>query len=719
MLKIKSLLLFGLIASACAYAERPAKPNILLLLTDDLGWQDVKCYDIDEPSPVETPNIDALSKKGVLFWQAYSPAPTCAPSRCAIMSGNHPALAQKTHVVGGAPPNSGGGRMIDPWYSGRMPADTFTLARAMKQNGYVTGHAGKWHIAIEHHAFPQPEDVGFDYTRSDRGAHSGMKDRLTGFATTDPDDPYRLDENGFPFHQNNEDALTFIRENQDKPFFLYYATWLVHAPIMTRNEALLNKYVEKLGVDPKHTNTKEVPGQLNPYYCAMVESLDYYVGQVFQYLETTEDPRWPGHTLSENIYIIFTSDNGGMEGSGKERYTDNAPLARGKISAMEGGTRVPLIITGPGIPRGVQSDVMVNGLDFYPTILGLIGSDNPVGKNLDGLDISELLLNDPTNPALVKEADGSVRDTMMWHFPHGSAKESTIRIGDYKLIRNYDHVNNDETPELELFQLYKTKGGKQERVDIEEAKNLAAAMPEKTQAMNRKLTDMLTEMKASYPFYNPDFRGDLPNKEKACSVLSHQQNKDEVEFAVQENGAKVVRADLIYTLNGGDRYEEWFRAPATVLSGATVSAELPEGTTHYYINVIDENNFMRSYPEVGKKPYSKTAILAGDSKPATQKPKKPAKNAKSSAVLLEKDANKDGQVTKAEYVDFFAAGFERKDKNKDGLLTPDEHTHASFKGADRDANGQLTREEFATIYERQFDNAFDKNGDGVVTADEM
>ncbi|MDF7826809.1 sulfatase-like hydrolase/transferase [Pontiellaceae bacterium B12227] len=711
------LLFVGVVGAA----ERPAKPNVLLLLTDDLGWQDVKCYDIDEPSPAETPNIDALAKKGILFWQAYSPAPTCAPSRCAIMSGNHPARAQKTHVVGGAPPrpHSKHMRLMDPWYSGRMPEDTFTLARAMKQNGYVTGHAGKWHIAINHHSFPQPMDVGFDWTRSDRGAHAGMKDRLSGFATNQPDDPYRLDENGFPFHQNNEDALTFIRENQHKPFFLYYCTWLVHSPIMTRNEALLNKYVKKLGVDPKHTNKKDVPGQLNPYYFAMVESLDYYVGQVFEYLETTEDPRWPGHMLSENTYIIFTSDNGGMEGSPKERYTDNAPLSRGKISAMEGGTRVPLIITGPGIRKGVQSDVMVNGLDFYPTILGLIGSENPKDKNLDGLNLSELLLNDPTNPALVKETDGSVRDTMMWHFPHGVALESTIRIGDYKLVRNYDHVNSD-TPELELYQLYKTKGRKQERGDIEEAENLAALMPEKTQQLNRKLTEMLTEMKASYPFYNPDCNGELPGKESAPSVLSHLQNGNKVEFEVQENGAKVVGADLIYTLNGGERDEEWFRMPATVLFSQNVSVNIPEGTTHYYINVIDENNFMRSYPEVGKKPYSKTAIQAGGRKPSVQKTKKKTKPAsgKSFEALLEKDANKDGQVTKAEYVDFHTAGFEGKDKNKDGLLSPDEHTHKSFKGADRDQNGQLTRKEFSTIFERQFDNAYDKNGDGIATIDE-
>lgn len=588
----------------CPPAERPTKPNVLLLLADDLGWQDVKCYDIDEPSPMVTPNIDALAKKGVMFWQAYSPAPTCSPSRCAIMSGNHPARAQKTHVVGGHPPYARNvhARMMDPWYSGRMPEDTFTLARAMKANGYVTGHVGKWHMAIHHHAFPQPGDVGFDYTRSDRGAHSskGMKNRLSGFATTAEDDPYRLDKNGFPYHQNNENALQFIREYKDKPFFLYYCTWLVHAPIMTRNEALLNTYVKKLGVDPEHTNKKDIPGQLNPFYCAMVESLDYYVGQVFDYLETTEDPRWPGHMLSENTYIIFTSDNGGMEGGPTERYTDNNPLDRGKISAKEGGTRVPLIITGPGIPNGVQSDVMVNGLDFYPTILALTGGAKPENKHLDGCDISTLLLKNPSDPTLVKQADGSVRDTMVWHFPHGSAMQSTIRVGDFKLIRNYDYVNNPASPKLELYQLYATKGDTQERVDIEEAHNLAASMPEKTRQMDKLLTGVLTEMNASYPSYNPLCKEDLPNKEYVPTVDSLQRRGDTLEFSFREHGARVVQAYLIYTLNGKQQDEEWFRMPARLISHHQGRAELPEGTTHYYINLIDENNFLVSYPKVKK-----------------------------------------------------------------------------------------------------------------------
>ena len=572
------------------------KPNVVLILVDDLGWQDVKCYDVDSPSAYDTPHLDAFAKKGVMFWQAYSPAPTCSPSRCAIMSGIHPARAQKTHVLGGQPPSarSSRSRMIDPWYSGRMPEDTFTLARAMKANGYTTGHAGKWHIAINHKAFPQPEDVGFDYTRSTRGAHSNMKNRLEGFATSAKNDPYRLDANGFPFHQNNENALTFLRENKEKPFFLYYCTWLVHSPIVTRNEALLEKYGKRMGVEPELENDKRMNGQNNPFYGAMVESLDYYVGQVINYLETTEDPRSPGHMLSENTYIIFASDNGGVKG-----YTDNTPLDLGKSSAKEGGTRVPMMIAGPGISAGVQSDVLVNGLDFYPTVLGLTGTDRPVNKKLDGCDLTPLLLGDPKAPSMVKQVDGTVRDAMMWHFPHSNDLESTLIVGDFKLIRNYDHVNNDGTPALELFQLSKTKNGKQVRVDLEEAHNLAAAMPGKTNSMNGRLTEMLSEMKASYPYYNPKDK-DLPNQDSVCTILSHKVTGTKVEFVFKENGAKVVRADLIYTLNGGDQYEEWFRVPDIRTSRTTATVELPTGTTHYYLNLADDNNFLVSYPEITK-----------------------------------------------------------------------------------------------------------------------
>jgi len=596
-----SLSLLFIFAFAGFSNERPAKPNVVLILTDDLGWQDVKCYDIDEPSPMETPNIDSLAKQGVKFWQAYSPAPTCAPSRCAIMSGNHPARAQKTHVVGGAPPTPNhkyGWTMMAPWYSGRMPENETTLARVLQSNGYVTGHSGKWHMAIDHKAFPQPEDQGFDWTRSSRGARSGMPNRVSGFATIQKEDPFRLDENGYPYHQTSEDALTFLRENYQKPFFLYYATWLVHTPIHTRSEQLLEKYCKKLGVEkPNDQEGWTMKGQTNPFYCAMVEELDYYMGKVFDYLKGTQDPRWPGHKLIENTYIIFTSDNGGMEGHPGEVITDNYPLDKGKISAMEGGTRVPLIITGPGIPKGVESDVMVNGLDFYPTLLTLTGTKRPKDKDLDGCDLSDLLLKNPTNSSLVKNKDGKPRDTMVWHFPHSVALESTIRMGGYKLVRNYNHRFDERTTELELYQLYKTENGKQVRVDIEEANNLASQHPQLSKELNERLSSILNEMDASYPYYNPQARRVGAEKNLIPKVISHEIQNETVTFSVREQGAKIVRADLIYTNNGGKKYEEWYRIKGKEKTKGTISFNLPEGSTHYYLNLIDENNFLVSYPE--------------------------------------------------------------------------------------------------------------------------
>ena len=600
MKHIFSLLLLFIFSLASLADNRPTKPNVLLILTDDLGWQDVKCYDIDEPSPMETPNIDSLAKQGVKFWQAYAPAPTCAPSRCAIMSGNHPARAQKTHVVGGAPPTPNhkyGWTMMAPWYSGRMPANEKTIARVLKTNGYVTGHSGKWHMAIDHHAFPQPEDQGFDWTRSSRGARSGMPNRVEGFASSQAKDPFRLDENGYPYHQTSEDALTFLKENHHKPFFLYYATWLVHTPIHTRSEQLLEKYCKKLGVKrPTDKSGWTMKGQTNPFYCAMVEELDYHMGKVFKYLKTTNDPRWPGHKLIENTYIIFTSDNGGMEGHPGEIITDNYPLDRGKISAMEGGTRVPLIITGPGIPKGVESDVMVNGLDFYPTLLTLTGTPLPKQKNLDGSDLSELLLRDPINPDLVKDKDGRTRDTMVWHFPHSVALESTIRVGGYKLVRNYNHRYDKGTTELELYHLYEKVKDRQVRVDIEEANNLASSKPDLAKELNNKLSSILQEMDASYPYYNPQANKVGADKKMVPKVNSHKRVNDQVIFQYIENGAKVIRGDLIYTLNGGNRYEEWDRLKAGKKNNREIRFTLPSGTTHYFLNLIDENNFLVSYP---------------------------------------------------------------------------------------------------------------------------
>ena len=589
------LLMAGL--AACTN-PRPTKPNVLIILADDLGWQDVGCYDIDEPCPYETPNIDKLSLKGVKFWQAYSPAPTCAPSRGAILSGKHPARLQRTHVVGGAPPMPHVETVyntIPPWYSGRLPVKEIIIPEVLKANGYITGHVGKWHIAIDHNAYPQPRDHGFDFSVSDRGVNTSMKpDRLSDFATTEENDRYCIDENGFPRDPNNENALAFIEQSKDQPFFLYYATWLVHAPIQTRSRRLLEKYCEKLNVPfPADPGGLRIPGQNNPYYAAMVEMFDYYLGQIISYLELTDDPRWPGHKLIENTYIIFTSDNGGMEGSPREIFTDNYPLDKGKINAKEGGIRVPLIITGPGIKPRQESNVMVNGIDFFPTILAWTGSKHPNLQEMDGVDLSGLLTSDPNNGNLLTGTDGKVRDEMMHHFPNSAAMHSTLRIGDYKLIHNY---NPDKS--LELYRLYENG---EKRVDIEEMDDLSKKMPEKAAEMDRLLYDRLNGMQASFPFLNPWYPGDIPHKEDVCQVTDHGKSGNDVWVKYEENGNKVKTAYLLYTLNGGERYEEWYRDDAILEQDHFARAVLPEGTTHYLFNLVDEYQFMVSYPRMGGK----------------------------------------------------------------------------------------------------------------------
>jgi arylsulfatase A-like enzyme len=427
---------------------------------------------------------------------------------------------------------------------------------------------------------------------------SGMKNRIKDFATDQPKDPYRLNAEGFPADPVTTAALEFMETNKAKPFFLYYATWLVHTPIQSRSKELLEKYCKKLGVDfPTNPDGWPLEGQKNPYYCAMVETLDHYVGQLVEFLEKTDDPRNPGHKLIDNTYIFFTSDNGGNVGGHGDFITDNAPLDKGKTSAKEGGVRVPFLIAGPGIPAGKESDVMVNGLDFYPTILSMSGIAKPEGKNLDGANLLPLLTGAVGDPSLVRNQNGKPRTEMVWHYPHGGSTsfQSTIRTGDFKLIRNYE-TQSGKVPPLELYKLTETKNGKAARVDFEEAKNLACEMPEKAAALNARLTEILGEMKASLPYWNPDCKFALPNKEKVPAITSHKVDGHTVTATFQENGARVVRADVIYAIHPGEKTEEWLRASGDIDNGV-VKATLPPEATHAYINLVDENNFLVSHPK--------------------------------------------------------------------------------------------------------------------------
>jgi uncharacterized sulfatase len=578
-------------------SARPEKPNFLIILADDLGWQDLKCYDIDAPSVFETPHIDQLAAEGILFKQAYAPAPTCAPSRCGIMSGKYPARLNKTHVEGGTVPKPNtatGSRMMDPYYSARLDLDEITIPEELNPSGYFSGHVGKWHLSVSHNSYPQPEHQGFDWTRHSRGITDLMPDRSTGFATTNAADPYRLDENGFAYDQTTEDALAFLAEAAatNRPFFCYYATWLVHTPVQMRTERLLEKYCAKMGIPYPHDGSAVTnPGQNNPYYAAMVETLDYSVHRIVTYLKNTDDPRWPGHKLIENTYIFFTSDNGGMEYADGEYITDNSPLDEGKIHTEEGGTRVPFIVTGPEILSNQVSEVMVNGLDLYPTILALAGI--PVPARLDGCDLSALL-NDPLNAQSVTNLAGQVRDTMYWHFPHGGELRSTIRKGGWKLFKNYDYVNNPARNPYELYRLYQTNNA---RADIEEAVDQIASEPGVAAQLENELNQWLTAVNAKVPHYNPKYAGTLPGKE-SVPVITASGNTNGTAWATFSGGA--ARAELVYTLNGdGSVDEEWFSTEA-VLTAGRAEAVIPDGTTHCLFDLIDTNNFLVSSVDVGQ-----------------------------------------------------------------------------------------------------------------------
>jgi hypothetical protein len=282
-----------------------------------------------------------------------------------------------------------------------------------------------------------------------------------------------------------------------------------------------------------------------------------------------------------------------MERHTGEIITDNYPLDKGKINAKEGGVRVPLIITGPNISSNVKSDVIVNGIDFYPTILSWTGTEKQDNQILDGADLSILLDKDPTDSKLVIDpVAGEPRNTMMWHFPN-SSMQSTLRVGDYKLVRDY--VDKKEMTSLALYQLYKN-GSK--RVDIEESKNLASTMPEKTKEMNQLLQQRLDKMNARYPYFNPTSKKSLPNKSQVPTVIAHGSEGNTIWITYKNNGAKVTNAELIYTKNGGIKGEIWFPATMT-LNGNKASVPLPEGTTHYVFNLVDENNYLISYPDAG------------------------------------------------------------------------------------------------------------------------
>ena len=604
----KNLMIVSLIC-ACAAVLTPVsvsadtRPNILIFYVDDLGWQGTQLNDVDTPCAYETPNVVKLAKQGMNFTQGYSAAPTCAPSRAGIITGQHPGKLRYTHVTfGNLPKGRPTEKLVDPYLGAHMPMDALTLATALTANGYHTGHVGKWHLGLSSSLF------GFDFSFEDRGVHRKTPDRTKDFSTAD-DPKYPLsvekyppfsdkkpDGISYPYDEVTETALKFMGESKDQPFFLYLAHWMVHWPAMTRNGELLEYYCDKLGQPfPPKAGEMSNPGQNNPYFASMVSTVDWSLGRIMDYLEKTDDPRNEGKKLIETTYLIFSSDNGGALKHGKEVLSDNTPLKYGKSHGEEGGIRVPMVIQGPGIPEGSQFDGLVNQLDYFPTILNLTQSKiAPEAKAaLSGLDITPVLLD---NAQQIVDGQGTPRENLFWHFPHGQdSMKAALREGDFKLLKNY------QTQDYSLYRLYKNG----ERADLEEMTDLAAE-PEYApmlQKLSAKLDRHLAENNVEGPYLNPAFKGKTLASAEIESV-DFQASSRRAVLKLNKPGPKIETAYVIYRDKPGaekvnpKRGKGEFdvrlgmKIPAEINgTGYAVSAQIPEGIDAFCFLIIDENNY--------------------------------------------------------------------------------------------------------------------------------
>jgi arylsulfatase A-like enzyme len=437
------------------------KPNIVFILTDDMGWKDLACYG---NRFTETPNIDALAKSGIRFTQAYAACPVSSPTRASIMTGKYPARLQLTNFIAGnrTDPES---PVLPAKWKPYLEAREITMAELLKNEGYSTGMAGKWHLGS--HDSIAPWNQGFDYSRMigknglDYYNYSIYEDSYNK-EFTDKGTEYLTDK-------LTDYGVEFITRNRGKPFFLYLAYSAPHVVIVPRPDKLM-KYFRKYGQSEE---------KFNPYYAAMVESIDDGVGRIVETLKQ--------NGIFENTLIIFTSDNGGL---GLDELgpvpTSNIPLRKWKGHVYEGGIRVPAIISWPGkINPGIVSDEYFSSIDYLPTLCQITGIES-IPANIDGISIVPLLTG---KGKFVSERH------LFWHYPHFSNQlgrpSGAIRIGDYKLVENY------ETGIAELFNL---------KDDISESKDLSKKMKQKTTELHKLLIEWRDRVNADMPVPNPEYK---------------------------------------------------------------------------------------------------------------------------------------------------------------------------------------------------------------------
>lgn len=469
------LLIFSTLLCNAQQKTKANKPNILFILADDLGYSDLSCMGSNY---YETPNVDALASSGMVFTNGYAGAQVCSPSRATLLTGQFTARHGITDWIGASEGEDWRSKkryskMLPAGYKHHLDADAVLLPAVLKEAGYATFFAGKWHLGDEGY---YPENYGFDINKGgwDKGSPAG------GYFA--PFNNPKLEN-----HQAGEnltmrlakETVNFIKGSKDKPFFAYLSFYAVHGPIETskdkwekyRKKALKNELPEQGFEKGDFLPMRKY--QDNPVYAGLVETMDDAVGVVLKALKE--------NGLDKNTIVIFTSDNGGVT-SGDNYSTNNAPLKGGKGYQWEGGIRIPYIIRVPWInQQGQKSDVPVAGSDFFPTLLDLVKINPPAKSQIDGKSIV---------PVLKGKSIGN--RPLYWHYPHygnqGGRPVSIVRIGDWKLIHFWEDGHDE---------LYNLKN------DLQENNDLAKLEPKRTEKMLKQLLNWLKDVEANYPKQDP------------------------------------------------------------------------------------------------------------------------------------------------------------------------------------------------------------------------
>lgn len=455
------LSLAALIFGACTAGEE-RKPNIIFLLADDLGYAEVGSFGQQK---IRTPNLDRLAAEGMRLTQHYSGSAVCAPSRCVLMTGLHPGHAWiRTN------------KEIQPEGQEPIPAETTTIAELLKQHGYATGIVGKWGLGppgSEGDPLNQGFDRFFGYN-CQRHAHNHYPNYLW-----DNDERVILDNPEFAAHQAlpedadpkdrasyrrysgndyapdlfSEAALDFIRDNQDRPFFLFYATTVPHLALQAPEDSL--KEYAGQWTDAPYVGDRRYLPHLTPRaaYAAMVTRMDREIGKIAELVRELN--------LDEHTVFIFSSDNGpafdGLGGTDSEFFESAGPLRGRKGSLYEGGVRVPTIVRWKGrIAAGSVSDYVSGFEDWLPTSLHLIGADS-IPQDLDGISLVPTLFGQEQEP----------RPFLYREFPSYSGQQS-VRIGEWKGVRQNLALDRPNL-HIELYNLAS---------DIGESRDVSAEHPE-------------------------------------------------------------------------------------------------------------------------------------------------------------------------------------------------------------------------------------------------